>query len=401
MAMNRTMMMDTARAPGAARFRGRGALSLRLGAQTLSRTGRGGGRGGVEPCNRSRKGRRSVAGWVGAEAEAFYLSRYGRGGEPKRAGEGAELARAQIPAHRRALLALIPALLALAVAGCRKEKPDAYGNFEAEEVVVSAELGGRLLRFDAAEGAKLAAGAEVALLDTATLALQREEIVAQRGATEARTTEAQAQIRVLQVQLATAEREAARTRRLFRAEAATAQQLDRAEGEVRVLRERIRAAEAQIGTVREEASGAESRLAQVTERLGKSRVINPVAGTVLTTFAEPGEFVQGGAPLYKIADLDTLTLRAYVSGAQLASVRVGGPVQVRIDAGKDRLETLPGRLSWVASEAEFTPTPIQTADERTDQVYAVKIRVPNRGGMLKIGMPGEVILPAAPGQARR
>ncbi|MFL5383286.1 MAG: HlyD family secretion protein [Longimicrobiaceae bacterium] len=302
---------------------------------------------------------------------------------------------------RRAMRVLLPALLVVTVAGCRKEKPDAYGNFEAEEVVVSAELGGRLLRFDAAEGEKLAAGAEVALLDTATLALQREEIVAQRGASEARTTEAQAQIRVLQAQLATAEREAARTRRLFRAEAATAQQLDRAEGEVRVLRERIHAAEAQIGTVREEASGAESRLAQVSERLGKSRVLNPVSGTVLTTFAEPGEFVQGGAPLYKIANLDTLTLRAYVSGAQLASVRIGGPVQVRIDAGRDRLETLPGRLSWVASEAEFTPTPIQTADERTDQVYAVKIRVPNRGGVLKIGMPGEVILPAAANQARR
>jgi HlyD family secretion protein len=301
---------------------------------------------------------------------------------------------------RFALRVLVPALLALAAAGCRKEQPDAYGNFEASEVVVSAELGGRLLRFDAAEGERLAAGAEVALLDTATLALRREEIVAQRGASQARTTEAQAQIGVLQAQLATAQREHARTLRLYRAEAATAQQLDRAEGEVRVLRERIRAAEAQIGTVREEASGAESRLAQVSEQLGRSRVVNPVSGTVLTTYAKPGEFVQGGAPLYKIANLDTLTLRAYVSGAQLASVRVGGPVQVRIDAGPDQLATLPGRLSWVASEAEFTPTPIQTADERTDQVYAVKIRVPNRGGVLKIGMPGEVVLPGT-SQPRR
>ena len=305
------------------------------------------------------------------------------------------------PASPRLCVRPVFFLLALAAAGCRKEKPDAYGNFEASEVVVSAELSGRLLRFDPSEGERLAAGAEVALLDTATLALQREEIVAQRGASQARTTEAQAQIGILQAQLATAQREYERTRRLYRAEAATAQQLDRAEGEVRVLRERIRAAEAQIGTVREEASGAESRLAQVSERLGKSRVVNPVSGTVLSTFVEPGEFVQGGAPLYKIADLDTLTLRAYVSGAQLASVRIGGLVQVRIDAGKDRLETLPGRLSWVASEAEFTPTPIQTEDERVDQVYAVKIRVPNRGGVLKIGMPGEVILPAAPDRPRR
>lgn len=298
---------------------------------------------------------------------------------------------------RRAARALVPGLLALAAAGCRKEKPDAYGNFEAEEVVVSAELGGRLLSFGAAEGERLAAGAEVARIDTATLALQRQEIVAQRGASQARTTEAQAQIGVLRAQLVTAEREYARTLRLYRAEAATAQQRDRAEGEVRVLRERIRAAEATTGTVREEASGAESRLAQIEEQLGKSRVLNPIAGTVLATYVEPGEVVAGGAPLYKIADLDTLTLRAYVSGAQLAAVRVGGPVQVRIDAGKDRLETLPGRLSWVSSEAEFTPTPIQTADERADQVYAVKVRVPNRNGMLKVGMPGEVILGGANG----
>lgn len=288
------------------------------------------------------------------------------------------------------------ALLVLA-AGCRKEKPDAYGNFEADEVVVSAELGGRLLRFDAAEGQRLAAGAEVALVDTTALALQREEISARRSASRARTGEAEAQLGVLQAQLATAGREYERTRRLFRAQAATAQQLDRAEGEVAVLRERIRAARAQTGTAREEASGAESRLAQVREQIGRSRVVNPVGGTVLATYADAGEFVQGGAPLYRIAPLDTLTLRAYVSGAQLAAVRVGGPVQVRIDTGRRQMATLPGRLSWVASQAEFTPTPIQTADERTEQVYAVKILVPNRGGMLKIGMPGEVILPHGAG----
>ena len=162
-----------------------------------------------------------------------------------------------------------------------------------------------------------------------------------------------------------------------------------------MLRERIRAAQAQIGTVREEASGTESRLAQVSEQLGKSRVVNPRRGHRPHHLRQPGEFVQGGAPAYKNRGPHTLTLRAYVSGAQLASVRIGGPVQVRIDAGRDQLATLPGRLSWVASQAEFTPTPIQTADERTDQVYAVKIRVPNRGGVLKIGMPGEVILPRA------
>ncbi|HEX8433017.1 MAG TPA: HlyD family efflux transporter periplasmic adaptor subunit, partial [Longimicrobium sp.] len=124
-------------------------------------------------------------------------------------------------------------------------------------------------------------------------------------------------------------------------------------------------------------------------------VVNPVGGTVLTTYADTGEFVQPGQPLYKIADLGVLTLRAYVSGAQLARVRIGGRVTVQVDADDDTRATLPGTVSWIASEAEFTPTPIQTRDERTEQVYAVRVRVANPGGVLKIGMPGEVVFPEA------
>jgi HlyD family secretion protein len=119
-----------------------------------------------------------------------------------------------------------------------------------------------------------------------------------------------------------------------------------------------------------------------------------VAGVVLATYAERGELVQPGQPLYKVANLDTLTLRAYVSGAQLPAVRLGQPVGVVVDAGGDALRTLSGRVSWIASQAEFTPTPIQTREERTEQVYAVKVRVPNPDGALKIGMPGELVLDA-------
>jgi HlyD family secretion protein len=288
-------------------------------------------------------------------------------------------------------LALLLLLLLPLLAACGEDQPDAYGNFEADEVVVSTEVGGSLQRFDVERGERLVAGAVVARVDTIPLALQRDEFAAQRQATHTRTTEAEAQIDVLEAQLATASEEYQRTRRLYDAQAATARQLNQSEGEVQVLRQRIEAARAQTGVVRQEAGGADARIRQIEDRIARSTVRNPIAGTVLTTYVEAGELVQAGAPLYRIADTDTLTLRAYVSGAQLADVRLGEAVDVQVDAGEDELLSIPGRVVWIASEAEFTPTPIQTREERTEQVYAVEIRVPNTNGLIKIGMPGEVL----------
>jgi HlyD family secretion protein len=287
------------------------------------------------------------------------------------------------------LALVLPALVA-----CAGDEPDAYGNFEATEVVVSAEAAGTLLQFDGSEGTRLARGVTVGQIDTTTLTLQRQELVARGEATRTRAREAEAQIGVLRAQLFTAEEEYQRTLRLFRADAATARQLNQAEGEVRVLRERIGAAQAQRSATQQETGAAEARVAQLSDGIRRARIVNPIAGTVLTTYAEPGEFVQPGQPLYRIAQLDTLTLRAFVSGSQLAGIRTGQPTRVRVDAGPDDLLELPGRVTWIAAEAEFTPTPIQTREERTDQVYAVKVRVPNQDGVLKIGMPGEVVFTA-------
>lgn len=201
---------------------------------------------------------------------------------------------------------------------------------------------------------------------------------------------------VIEEQLRTALDDYQRTERLFSAQAATAEQMSRADGQVRMLREQIKAAQAQTGVVHEEASSVQARIEQVDEEIRKSWIINPAPGTVLTRYVEPGEFVQPGQPLYKVAELDTMTLRAYVAGSQLANIRLAERVQVQFDVGKHERAVLPGRVSWIASEAEFTPTAIQTRDERTDQVYAVKIRVPNPDGVLKIGMPGEVVFSDPP-----
>jgi HlyD family secretion protein len=310
-------------------------------------------------------------------------------------------------------------LVAALAAGCaRAQEPDAYGNVEATEVVVGAEASGQILKLDVDEGVKLAAAVTVGTIDRTELELQRDQASAQQSANRSRVSEIQQQVEALR-----AEREAAvaqraalaaqheiaqrayeRVQRLYAQQAATAPQLDSAERDVRTLGEQIKAQDRQIAaraqqidaaraqqvTARQQVTASEAQVQQFGERIRKSTIVNPVAGTVLATYARAGEFVQQGQPLYKIANLEAVDVRAYVAETELARVRLGQSVQVSVDVGKDQRETLPGSVTWIASEAEFTPTPIQTREERADLVYAIKIRVANEGGVLKIGMPADV-----------
>ena len=290
---------------------------------------------------------------------------------------------------------VLAACLSLSVGGCGgDDEPDAYGNFEATETVVSAETGGSLLWFTPIEGQQVAPGPTLGVIDTTRLALDREQLGAQRTAVRARVSEAERQIGVLAVQREIAGRTYARTRRLFAEQAATAQQLDQAERDYRVLGEQIAALRAQRNSVTQDVVASDARVAQIAERITKSRITAPFAGTVLATYARAGEYVQPGQPLFRLASLDTLTLRAYVTEPQLALLQLGQRVQVTVDRGEHDRLAIPGTVSWIASKAEFTPTPVQTRDERADLVYAVKILVPNRGGVLKIGMPADVALAA-------
>ena len=278
----------------------------------------------------------------------------------------------------------------LAMACSREPEPDAYGNFEAIEVVVSAEAGGQLLSFTAREGERLEAGTVVGVIDTTTVVLERSQARAQRDAIAARAVEADRQIAVLEAQLGVARRSFERVQRLHSQQAATSQQLDQAEREYRVLERQIAAARAQRQTAAREAAAGDARVAQVDDQITKGTIVNPRAGVVLASHVEAGEMVVPGQPLYRIANLDTLELRAFISGSQLGTLRLGAPAQVTLDTGTDARATLAGEVSWIASEAEFTPTPIQTRDERADLVYAVKVRVPNAEGIAKIGMPADV-----------
>jgi HlyD family secretion protein len=313
--------------------------------------------------------------------------------------------------------------LALLALGCASEvEPDAYGNVEAIDVVVSAETGGRLVTLDATEGDQLAEGAAVGAIDAVQLGLERDRIVAERSANQSRVGEIGRQIEALMSQREAAdsrrasleserriaERSYERIKRLYDQHAATAPELDRAEREYRALidqtraqeqevtgrAQQVEAARAQQQTARQQVLAAESQIALNDDRIRRSQIVNPVPGTVLTVYARAGEFLQPGQPLYKIANLATVDVRAYVAEPDLARVRVGEAVQITVDAGAGTRRTVPGTIVWVSSEAEFTPTPIQTRQQRVNLVYAIKVRVANEDGMLKIGMPVDVQLQA-------
>ncbi|WP_457651439.1 HlyD family secretion protein [Rhodocaloribacter sp.] len=295
---------------------------------------------------------------------------------------------------RRPLNLLLPVLLAWAggLTGCRNNEAtsDAYGNFEATEILVSSEATGRLLAFDVEEGQALDAGAVVGLVDTTQLALQRAQLRASREAVRTKRQGVRAQIAVLEAQKRVALTEKARIEKLLESEAAPRKQWDDILGQIDVLDRQIQSVRTQTAGIEAEIAAIDAQIDQVEDRLARSRIVNPVAGTVLVTYAEPHELTAPGKPLYKIADLDSMDLRAYVSGAQLPHLRLGERVTVLIDENEAENRALEGKVTWISSEAEFTPKLIQTKEERVNLVYAFKVRVPNPDGVLKIGMPGEV-----------
>ncbi len=290
---------------------------------------------------------------------------------------------------------LLPAWLIFAflLAGCNGNETaaDAFGNFEATEILLSSEATGRLLTFAVEEGQVLSAGAVVGLVDTTQLALQRAQLHANRQAVASKAAGVRAQIAVLDAQKRTALTEKSRIEKLLLSEAAPRKQWDDISGQIDVLDQQILSVRTQNATILAEVASIDAQIDQIDDRVGRSIIVNPVAGTVLTTYAEPFEMTAAGRPLYKIADLDTMELRAYVSGAQLPHVRLGQTVTVVIDEDAETNRSLPGTVTWIASEAEFTPKLIQTKEERVNLVYAFKVRVPNPDGILKIGMPGEVV----------
>lgn len=284
-------------------------------------------------------------------------------------------------------------LLCLTAFSCSGDgnQPDAYGNFEADEVTVSAKVSGEIVSLNLEEGQRFPAGEKVGQIDTTFLHLSKLEILSNIELINQQHNNIAAQIQVLEAEKDNVLREVNRLKTLVEKKAATQQQLDEIEGKLNVVSRQIRTLETNNPSVVGQVKVAQAKLKQVDEKISNSSIIHPIDGVVINKIANQHELAGPGTPIYKVADMNTLIFRAYVSGQQLTSVITGQECTVKVDASDGSLMSYSGKVVWIAEEAEFTPKIIQTREERVDMVYAVKVEVPN-DGKLKIGMPGELYL---------
>lgn len=309
----------------------------------------------------------------------------------------------------KSLAKIISASMLVLAAACnsKNQQYDAAGTFEADEVIVSSELTGKIISFNVEEGQVFNKDSVVGTLDATNISLQKEQAEANIQALSEKTADASPQVKLLERQLAVQQsqltnllHEQTRTQNLLKQDAATGKQLDDINAQIDVSRKNLEVTQQQINvqknntatqnrSILSEGKPLEKRVAQLEDQLKKANIINPVNGTVITKYAEAGEITSAGKALYKIADLSTMTLRAYITGSQLSQVKLGQTVKVLVDDGAKKYKELSGIVRWISDKAEFTPKTIQTKEERANLVYAMKVKVKN-DGYLKIGMYGEV-----------
>ncbi len=258
---------------------------------------------------------------------------------------------------------LAATLLGLSSCGNKRGDYDASGTFEATEVIVSSEANGKIMQFNIEEGQLLKAGEEVGCIDTLQLYLKKMQLLASGKAIASKSTDINKQIAATKEQIGKAEYERKRTENLLKENAATQKQIDDIDYEIQV--------------------------AQLDDQLRKCHITSPICGTVLAKYAEAGELATQGKPLFKVADVQHLFLRAYITADQLSQLKLGDKVKVFSDLGKDDRREYEGTITWISDKSEFTPKTIQTRDERANLVYATKIAVKN-DGYIKIGMYGEM-----------
>ena len=329
------------------------------------------------------------------------------------------------------------ASLAFIMASCGEDKKDydATGTFEATEVTVSAESSGQLISFNVAEGQLLNGGITVGQIDSRQLTLKRaqlatsndqlvathgqldankRQLAANRQATASKQLDLKKQVASIRQQIDNQQRERQRFSELLRDGAVPRKQVDDIDYQIQVLQKQLAATEEQIASqnaalaeqnkgiaaqidginsqqagVSAQQAGVRAQQAQLDDQIAHTFVKSPLSGTVLEKYAEQGEFVSIGKPLFKIADTKRMFIRAYITSEQLKDVRLGQKVKVMADYGNGQKKQYNGVVTWISSRSEFTPKPIVTDNERADLVYAVKIQFQN-DGYVKIGMYGEV-----------
>ncbi len=287
---------------------------------------------------------------------------------------------------------LVPIAVLLLAAACGRGESDAdaWGTFEAEEVIISAETPGKILVMNVTEGTVVEGGGVIAVTDTVMAVLQRAELDAVTASAQSRLAGIAAQDAVIRQQIENLNVNIERTRRMLADGAATPKQLDDLTGQMEVLRKQSEANNSQRRTVAAEMQGVEAKRALLDEQIARSTVRSPFTATVIEKYASAHELTAAGKPLVKLADMKTMKLKVWVSGAQLAQVKTGAQCTVRIDDGAKGFRSYNGTITHVSEKAEFTPKIIQTKEERVTLVYAVTIELPNDGS-IKSGMPGEAI----------
>lgn len=270
---------------------------------------------------------------------------------------------------------------------------DANGTFETTEVLISAETAGKLLLFNIEEGTQVVAGKDVGLIDTVQLQLKKLQLQANMKSVEIQRPDLNKQIAATRQQIATAEREKRRVENLLKAGAANQKQLDDWDAQLALLQRQLAAQisslQNSVNSLTEQGLSVSIQVAQIDDQLRKCHIVSPLTGTVLAKYAEAGELATVGKPLFKVADVQQMYLRAYITSDQLAGIKLGNEVKVFADYGDDIRKEYPGVVTWISDRSEFTPKTILTKDERANLVYAIKIAVKN-DGYLKIGMYGGV-----------
>lgn len=287
-------------------------------------------------------------------------------------------------------IALLVCVFFLLSCNKNNEKAAAYGNFETTEITISSESNGKIEFLNLEEGDVVEKGKLVGLVDTLQLHYSKMQLIASIKTVSSKSDNVWSQKQVLLEQLKTAQIEQKRIANMFSENAATKRQVDEIEGKVKVIVQQIKSVGTQNAPIENEANAISVQIDKINDQIKKCQILNPITGTILTKYAEPNEITTFGKPLYKIANLEDMNLRVYISETQLASIKIGQEVIVKTD-DFDQAKAYKGKIIWISSQAEFTPKVIQTKEERANLVYAVKISVKNDGS-LKIRMPAEVWL---------
>lgn len=286
-------------------------------------------------------------------------------------------------------------LLVLLAASCVEGNKayDASGVFESTEVTVSAEGNGKILSLDLQEGDRLEAGQIVGCIDTVQLHLSEIQLEASRRAVGSGRLDISRQIAALESQIGKQRQELDRFTKLEKAGASNRKQVEDIQAQIETLERQLAAQKESLNSSNRNVSGQadalEAQIEQIRDRIRKCVITSPVAGTVLAKYSEAGEFAALGRALFKVADIDNIRLRAYITADQLTSLKLGQQVRVFADQGSSGRKEYAGTLIWISDKAEFTPKTIQTRDERANLVYAVKIAVEN-DGLIKLGMYGDI-----------